>query len=52
MEYKIGEKYWAVYTKGFQCYAELIEINDRGYLMYNRRHGYFYTTKENLDKHN
>lgn len=50
--YKVGEKYYAVYTRGWQCYAELISISKRGYHMYNERHGHFYTTRESLDKHN
>jgi len=52
--YIIGEKYYARYTRGWQCLAELLEIDEKNnlYLMYNKRHGVFYTTKEDLDEKN
>lgn len=54
MKYVIGEKYYATYARGWQCLAELLEIDEEDglYLMYNPRHGTFYTTKEDLDSKN
>lgn len=53
MEYEIGKQYYAIWTRGWQCLATLIEIEDDGlYLMFNARHGYFYSSKEELDAHN
>ncbi len=58
MDYVIGEKYYAIWTHGWQCLATLVDIekgdsaNAMLYLMYNDRHGYFYNSKEELDAHN
>lgn len=57
--YIIGEKYYAAYTRGWQCYAELIKFIPAALpeepdkvLMYNERHGYFVTTVQDLDNKN
>lgn len=53
MKYKIGEKYYAPYTKGWQCLGEIVKYTDDGkYVMYNKRHGYYIVTEEQIDAHN
>lgn len=53
MKYNIGEKYWAPYTRGYQCYGEIINYTEDGrYVMYNKRHGRYIVTEEQIDVHN
>lgn len=52
-EYEVGERYYAPYTRGWQCLGEIKKVrNDETYLMYNKRHGYFVVTKDQLDTYN
>lgn len=52
-EYEVGERYYAPYTKGWQCLGEIKKVNpNETYVMYNKRHGYFVVTKDQLDTYN
>ena len=52
MKYNVGEKYYAPYTRGWQCLAEIVDIKDGKYVMYNKRHGRFVVTEKQIEDHN
>lgn len=52
-KYQIGDTVYAPYTMGRQCLGEIVKVLDDGkYLMYNRRHGHYVVTEEQIDAHN
>ena len=54
--YRIGEKYWASNPKAgknIQSNGILIDWDQyNNAILFNQHWGYWYATKENLDKHN